>query len=332
MKKWYFISLVVACVGCSQIEERDNNQLFLNTSPNKPVILDVDFCADVDDVCAVRIATALDDEGVIDLKCVGYSVRGEHAIPAMRGMLLFDDKPDVPIGSSSADITDVSPYWGVLTKYDDGNAEVMDAVALYRKILAESKRRVDIITTGFVTNIELLLKSEADEYSPLSGVELVKQKCGQLYVVGGCYPEGHDFNFYAAVPARAATDYVNRNWPFPIVYFLFGVGKSMICGAELQAIDRENRDIVSQALTAYGTSTGRYAWDPYGVWCAAYACGEICQTGLRRADMEIRVSDGYNKFIDNPEGRHYINYRLCDDDNYYNSAMDNIMIKKAKLD
>jgi hypothetical protein len=331
MKKWLFITLILACTSCSQVEERAENELFLNTSPRKPLILDVDFSTDVDDVCAVRIATALDDQGVIDLKCVGYSVRGKNNLQAMRGMLLHDGKSDIPIGRSSVDIPDTSPYWDLMTKYDDGKGEVMDAVSLYRKILAESKRRVDIITTGYVTNIELLLKSEADEYSPLSGEELIKQKCGQLYIVGGVYPEGYDNNFFFAKPARAAIDYVNRNWPFPIVYFLAQVGGPMICGAGLQAIDRENKDIVSQALTAFGTSTGRYAWDPYGVWCAAYTCGEVTQTGLRRADLEIRVSDGYNIFHDNPSGRHYINYRLCDDDKYYNSTMYSIVISKAKL-
>jgi hypothetical protein len=249
----------------------------------------------------------------------------------MRGMLLHEGKDDVPIGRSSVDIPDTSPYWSLMARHDDGKGEVMDAVKLYRKILAESKRRVDIITTGYVTNIELLLKSEPDEYSPLTGEELIKQKCGQLYIVGGVFPEGYDNNFFFAKPARAAIDYVNRNWPYPIVYFLAQVGGPMICGAGLQAIDRENKDIVSQALTAFGTSTGRYAWDPYGVWCAAYACGEVNQTGLRRADLEIRVNDGYNKFYVNPNGRHYINYRLCDDDKYYNSAMDSIVISKAKL-
>ncbi|MBQ5875990.1 MAG: hypothetical protein IIW60_08995, partial [Alistipes sp.] len=163
MKKWLIIALILACASCSQVEERAENELFLNTSPNKPLILDVDFSTDVDDVCAVRIATALDDQGVIDLKCVGYSVRGENNLQAMRGMLLHEGKDDVPIGRSSVDIPDTSPYWSLMTRHDDGKGEVMDAVKLYRKILAESKRRVDIITTGYVTNIELLLKSEPDE-------------------------------------------------------------------------------------------------------------------------------------------------------------------------
>ena len=44
--------------------DRNPHELFLNSSPEKKVILDVDMCTDVDDVCAVRIATAFDDEGI----------------------------------------------------------------------------------------------------------------------------------------------------------------------------------------------------------------------------------------------------------------------------
>ena len=51
-------------------QERDFSEVYLNTSPNKPVILDVDMCTDVDDLCAVRVATRLDDLGIIDLKAL----------------------------------------------------------------------------------------------------------------------------------------------------------------------------------------------------------------------------------------------------------------------
>ena len=114
MKRWY-IFILLAVVSCSQVEERNDDELFLNTSPRKPLILDVDFSTDVDDVCAVRMATALDDQGVIDLKCVGYSVRGKNNLQAMRGMLLHDGKGDIPIGRSSVDIPDTSPYWDLKT-------------------------------------------------------------------------------------------------------------------------------------------------------------------------------------------------------------------------
>ena len=72
------------------------------------MILDVDMCTDVDDVCAVRIATALDDDGTIDLKGVAYSIVGKNNLEALRGFLLYENKPDVLIGKSMANNPDES--------------------------------------------------------------------------------------------------------------------------------------------------------------------------------------------------------------------------------
>ena len=311
--------------------ERTINELYLNTAPGKKVILDVDMCTDVDDVCAVRIATAFDDEGVIDLKGVAYSVTGKNNLDALRGFLLFENKPGVLIGKSSVDIPDESPYWDLMCEYSDGSVNAYDAVKMYRKILAESDTYVDIITTGYVTNVEKLLKSEADEYSGLTGLELVKKKCGQLYIAGGTYPEGRCNNFFFEKGARMAIDYVSRNWPYPILFFTNEVGGRLTCGAQLQAVDKENKDIVTRSLVAFGTQNGRHAWDPFGVWCAGLACGEINKLGFKRVNLKIDTETGYNKFTDAIDGKHFVIYRLCDDDNYYNTMMDNLLIKKAKM-
>lgn len=312
-------------------EDRNINELYLNTTPQKKVILDVDMCTDVDDVCAVRMATALDDDGIIDLKGIAYSIVGKNNLEALRGFLIYENKPEVLIGKSSVDIPDESPYWDLMCEYNDGKVNAYDAVKMYRKILAQSDTYVDIITTGYATNVESLLKSNPDEYSELTGLELVKKKCGQLYVVGGTYPEGRCNNFFFAKEARTAIDYVSKNWPYPILFFTNEVGGRLTCGAQLQAVDKEKKDIVTRSLIAFGTQHGRNAWDPFGVWCAGYACGEINKIGFKRVNLEINVETGYNKFTDAANGKHFVIYRLCDDDNYYNSMMDKLLIKKAKM-
>ena len=325
----FFIIFASSCNNIS--EKRDDNNLFLNTTPHKSVILDVDMCTDVDDVCAVRIATALDDNGTINLKGIAYSITGKNNIEALRGFLLYENKAHVLIGKSSIDIPDVSPYWDLMCQYNDGKANVYDAVKMYRKILSQSDSPVDIITTGYLTNIEKLLQSPPDEYSKLTGIELVKKKCGQLYIVGGTYPEGFDNNFFFTKEARTATDYVNRNWPYPILYFTSNVGGQFICGAQLQALDAENKDIVSRSLSAFGTQNGRHAWDPFGVWCAGYACSEINKVELKRVNFEINTENGYNKFTDDSSGKHFVVYKLNDDNDYYNRMMDTLLIQKALL-
>lgn len=295
------------------------------------MILDVDMCTDVDDVCAARIATALDDEGIIDLKGVAFSVTAENNLEALRGFLLYEDKPDVLIGKSSVDIPDESPYWNLMCEYSDGNINAYDAVKMYRKILAESDTYVDIITTGYLTNIEYLLKSEPDEYSELTGLELVKERCGQLYIVGGTYPEGLCNNFFFVEEARMAIDYVSKNWPYPILFFTNEIGGQLRCGAQLQAVDKENKDIVTRSLVAFGTQKGRHAWDPFGVWAGGFACGEVTKLGFKRVNLEVELETGKNQFTDAADSKHFVIYRLSDDDNYYSTMMDHWLIKKAKL-
>jgi inosine-uridine nucleoside N-ribohydrolase len=52
-----------------------------------------------------------------------------------------------------------------------------DAVELYRQILAaQPDHSVVIVSIGFLTNISNLLRSGPDQYSSLTGVELVNQK------------------------------------------------------------------------------------------------------------------------------------------------------------
>ena len=333
--KFKIILLVIFLTGCktyeNRQEDRNMDELYLNTALGKEMILDVDMCTDVDDVCAVRIATALDDDGTIDLKGIAYSIVGKNNLEALRGFLLYENKPDVLIGKSMANNPDESPYWDLMAAYNDGKVNAYEAVKMYRKILSESNTPVDIVTTGYTTNIEALLKSQPDEYSDLPGLELVKQKCGQLYIVGGTYPEGRCNNFFFTKEARLAIDYVSKTWPYPILFFTNEVGGILRCGGQLQAVDIDKSDIVTRSLVAFGTQNGRHAWDPFGVWCAGYACGKINRLGFKRVNIAIDTETGRNTFTDAADGKHFVIYRLCDDDNYYNIMMDHLLIKKAKL-
>ena len=115
IKPFIIIMALCALPGCrtqrAAQSARRADTLCLRSERHKPVILDVDMCTDVDDVCALRIATALDDAGVISLRGVAYSVRGSNNIEAMRGMLVYDGKRRVPIGRTAVpNGPETSPY------------------------------------------------------------------------------------------------------------------------------------------------------------------------------------------------------------------------------
>ena len=58
--------------------------------------------------------------------------------------------------------------------------KVPDAVEVYRKILAEADDKSIVISSiGFINNLANLLQSDPDQYSQLTGVELVDAKAGR---------------------------------------------------------------------------------------------------------------------------------------------------------
>ena len=303
---------------------RDLSKPFLNTEPNKWVIVDVDMNTDVDDVCAVRMATALDDLGVIDLKavcyCTDYSSYG-----ALRGILHHDGKDDVLMGQGTEDRHEGSPYWNELGKHNDFGGNWESSVRQYRKVLAEATSPVDIVTTGQVTNLEALLKSEPDDISTLTGKELVMTKVGQLYIAGGDYPDGWSNNLALTNAATVATKYVTQNWELPIIWSPGNHSGKLTCGKYLQDLDVYRQDPVTRSLDAWGVSDGRAAWDPFAVWVCGYACGEANQVSLTRCTFGIQ-DGGANWFTEDPNGDNYVLDLTNTDLNYYNQIMDNHLI------
>ena len=303
---------------------RDLSKPFLNNEPGKLFILDVDMNTDVDDVCAVRMATALDDLGVIDLKavcyCTDYSSYG-----ALRGILHHDMKDDVLMGQGTEDRHEGSPYWNELGKHNDFGGNWEGSVRQYRKVLANATSPVDIVTTGQVTNLEALLESGPDDISPLTGKELVMTKVGQLYITGGDYPDGWSNNLALTNAATIATKYVVQNWGLPIIWSPGNHSGKLTCGKYLQDLDVYRKDPVTRALDAWGVSAGRAAWDPFAVWVGGYACAETNQVSLTQCSFGIQ-DGGANWFKEDPNGDDWVLNLTNTDLNYYNQTLDNHLI------
>jgi hypothetical protein len=294
------------------------------TETSNPYIIDLDFCTDVDDACAVRMATSLDKLGVIDLKAMMLSTTGENNITALHGILTYDGYENIPIGSSALTIPDTSPYWSDLSAYSSANMTVENAVTLYREVLATSTDKVTIVTTGYVTNVSELLNSQPDGISDLTGAELVKEKVKAIYIVGGAYPDGFDNNFFAAPEAIPAIKNVVNTCEAPIYFITSNVGGPVKCGAILQQ-EACSGDPVSVALYDFGTTDGRAAWDPFGVWVSAFS-NEETNTYIQKTDIVIN-DDGSNYFVDSEDGKFYRIGRTSEDLNWYKDQLDSYMVK-----
>ena len=105
-----------------------------------------------------------------------------------------------------------------------GYGDYPESVDLYRKVLSEAEDgSVTIISVGFSTNLARLLDSGADEYSSLSGKELVAKKVRMLYTMAGNMSDS-TFTEYNVVIDIPAAKKVFSEWPTPLVTSPFELG------------------------------------------------------------------------------------------------------------
>lgn len=229
-----------------------------------PIILDMDFCTDVDDAVSVRMATTLDDMGVCTLMAVGLCTTSNDGsdinIRAVHGLLSYDGYGEVPIGKAHIEEPDSSPYWGVCSGYSSANPNVFDAVELYKDVLRTCYNKVTIVTTGYLTNIQCLLEDA-------EGYNLVRDNCERIVITGGTFPSGWDNNFGYTANAAKSVRYVEEHSPVQLVYVPNDVGGKFTAGGLIQKLSPD--DVLSKALSAYGVQDGRAAWDPTAVFVAA---------------------------------------------------------------
>lgn len=236
---------------------------YSNVAQN-PIILDMDFCTDVDDAVALRMATTLDEMNVCTLMAVGLCTTAndgsDRNVRAAHGMLTYDGHEDVPIGTAHVSEPDTSPYWDVCAGYSTSAPESKDAVELYKEVLSSCYNKVTIVTTGYLTNIRYLLEDS-------EGYLLIRDNCEKIVITGGTFPSGRDNNFSFTANAASSVKYVEENCPVQIVYVPNDVGGKFTAGGVVQ--DLSPNDVLSKSLAAFGTQDGRAAWDPTAVFIAA---------------------------------------------------------------
>ncbi|MCQ2250833.1 MAG: nucleoside hydrolase [Bacteroidales bacterium] len=186
------------------------------TEAPKPqgVILDTDLGSSTDDVVLLTCLYHLMDQNVVDLKAIMVNREGAVNARFADMMNTYYKHTEVPVAMvqhGKKDPRVFIDYWKVsdpktytdeptlaTTMTDEQIAQLPDGYKLYRKILASADDNSMIIfSIGFASNLAHLLESQADEYSQLSGVDLVKQKVKAIYLQAGHFGKGMepDYNF-----------------------------------------------------------------------------------------------------------------------------------------
>ena len=151
---------------------------------------------------------------------------------------------------------------------------MLSAVDAYRKVLSEAADHSVVISAiGFATNLRDLLQSEADEYSSLSGYDLVAAKVKTVVWQGGWYPPmhgwgAHTYNwdcgqgFYNTDGCNGASEYAVNNMPPSVEMVYSDVGDEVITGRRLSYCASERNPCRAALEDQQGFGNGRCSWDP----------------------------------------------------------------------
>ncbi|MEO6548750.1 MAG: nucleoside hydrolase [Ferruginibacter sp.] len=296
MKKISFILLVV--ISCS---------VFAQKRPVVNIIFDTDIAPDYDDVGAMALLHAFADKGEAKILATISCNVFETTAPTLSLLNTYFNRPAIPVGitKDSFPNKDCSQHWAqaIVAKYPlsiMNNDEAIDAVKLYRKILSEQPdKTVTIVSVGFFTNLGALLSSAGDEYSPLSGKELIVKKVKQLVSmaarIGKDGVSGYEFN--VTVDA-AASKKVFADWPTPVTISGFEIGEKILTGIRLIHNEKIKnspvKDAFEIALTADKNTIGRNSWDETAVLVAVRGIAPYFSS--RKLNFEIK-DDGKNVLI-----------------------------------
>lgn len=243
-----------------------------------PVIFDSDMGFDYDDVGALAVLHALSDNGEAKILATISSTKYEGVAAVMDVLNTYYHKPDILVGVPKGNALLLKDRQGwsdtLIARYPHdikNNNEVPGAVELYRKILADQPdNSVTLVTVGFLTNIAALLQSSSDEFSLLSGKELVEKKVSGMVSMAGKFPSGLEFNIEEDI---AAARYVFENWKKPLLFSGFEIGDKIKTGLPLVQNTAINNNPVKDVYRISipqekMDSTGRMSWDQTAVLAA----------------------------------------------------------------
>ncbi|MGN0846220.1 MAG: DUF6807 family protein [Kiritimatiellia bacterium] len=264
------------------------------------IIFDTDMVEDYDDVGAMACLHALADEGRCEILAMATCTRDNQSVAAVEILNAFYGRPEIPVGCSKelgvigvpnlvkhpnrpghAKYVRLAKEYAEWVKHPNSN-DAPDANEVYRKALAAAPdKSVVFCSVGFLTNMRRLLETKGDQYSPLSGRELVKRKVTAWYAMACKGPKGREYN---SMHDAASSKIALEQWPTPIYFSDFDLGRNIYAGRVVAETDYAYRNPVKDVFQwslpsreAVRTGKieekeegGRMAWDEATVLAAVY--------------------------------------------------------------
>lgn len=293
---------------------------FVNSAEPVRVIFDTDISGDVDDVLALAMIHTLADRGECELLAVTISKINPLTGPFTDAVNTFYGRNEIPIGVTLQAQHRQSKYLNLIHKRDNNqlryphdvksNKDLPNAVKLLRKTLAlEKNQSVVIIQVGLAANLADLIESKPDEFSPLTGVELIRSKVRLASVMAGAFESINGNERYLEANVRNGIHSMQRFaklWPeeVPVIWSGFEIGIAVPYPRESIARDFEyvKHQIVRESYLLHsGPEHDRPCWDLTSVLYAIRP--QENYFNLSKSGRVTVSDDGFTKFRSEGGGR-----------------------------
>lgn len=286
-------------------------------------ILGTDWWTDCDDAVAMRLLARFVKDKKINLLGIAINACMPYSVASLSGFLAADGVTNIPLGLdfSATDFGGRPPYQQRLAETLcplGKNEDAESAVRLYRRLLAESAEKVEIVEIGFLQAVTALFESKADDISPKSGMELVKEKVEKFWVMAGKWDKDgeKEHNFCLTDVSRRAGEEFCRLCPVPVTFLGWEVGFDVISGSRLAPNDHLYR-----VLCDHGSQNGRSSWDPMLVLLALIGDEKEAGYATVRGTATVDVLSGANYFEESENGNHLYVVKAKPNE-YYSEAID----------
>ena len=286
-----FMTLLCSCNNAKESGNGDSGQEYDGVPL---VILDTDIGSSTDDLFTMVMAYDYHKKGRCKLLGVVVDREGEDYAACADVMNTYYGFGDLPIALERNGVKnppvftdyrnlgrmvgdDGKPVYETLVR---GYSDLPDGWELYRELLAEQPdHSVSICSLGFCTSLAQLLESKGDDLSPLTGVELVRQKVKCLYIMGGIFTSSEEPDYNFLMGGNSAQSLFSL-WPkdVDVVFSPMEVGNEIEYLKEAVLADleqAENHPVKYVYEELYNVNGGQKMWDPLVLIQAVEGDGEF---------------------------------------------------------
>ena len=332
------VSGLASCTKNNPVVPQENEAVPL-------VILDTDIGSSTDDLFSMEMLYDYQKQGKCKILGVVVDREGEDCAACADVMNTYFNNGNLPIGLVRNGIENPSVWinYKALPTYENGDGSQMfartlsdystlpDGWELYRRLLAsQPDHSVSIVSLGFVTCLAQLLESEPDQYSPLTGVELVRQKVKCLYLMGGVFGSAvePDYNFGQGIEFAKTFFHL---WPtdVDIIFSPGEVGDAIEYVPEQVIADISWTDVhpIKQVYMTCNCNTGQKMWDLMAIINAVEGDGlfQLSERGT------VAITDNAETIF-TPSAAGNCRYQLPGDADWNNAMLEKIRnVNKTSL-